>query len=130
VLAAAAAVNFDPKKIQTNLVRALELETMHKVVTERGWQPPLFYPGSILKVQYSNPGETFERSFVGICVAIHNRGVATNFVLRNSFSGVTVEKRFQTFAPNLKSIQVLDLSRRRKSKLYYLRNRPAKVGQG
>ena len=41
--------------------------------------------------------------------------------------GEGVEVRFNSYDPKIKEIDVLRFARRRRAKLYYLRDRPAKV---
>lgn len=49
------------------------------------------------------------------------------FTVRNSASGIGFELKFESYSPSIKSIEVLELARRRRAKLYYLRDRPVKV---
>ena len=64
--------------------------------------------------------------FVGICIAKRNKGLGSNFILRNVIDGIGVEMTFELYSPTIKEIQVLKLERRRRAKLYYLRDKPAK----
>ena len=72
---------------------------------------------------YSPTGVT---KFVGICIAIRNRGLGSTFILRNVIKEIGVEMMFELYSPAIKEIKVLKLERRRRAKLYYLRDKPAK----
>jgi large subunit ribosomal protein L19 len=50
-----------------------------------------------------------------------------SFLLRNVIDGVGVEIRFENYDPAIQEIEVLRFARRRRAKLYYLRDRSAKV---
>ena len=85
---------------------------------------PLFLPGSILAVTRTDPySKSGETRFVGICIARHNKGLGSNFILRNVVNGIAVEVRFELYSPMIKKIEVLKLERRRRAKLYYLRGK-------
>lgn len=69
---------------------------------------------------------TGKTRFVGICIAKRNRGLGSTFILRNVINGFPVEMTFELFSPKLIEIKVLKLERRRRAKLYYLRDKPLK----
>ncbi|XP_065837950.1 large ribosomal subunit protein bL19m-like [Oscarella lobularis] len=109
----------------TNLVDFLDRTDMHRRRTRIAI--PDFCAGSYVAVTCSDPfapkGET---RFVGICIARRNSRLASNFTLRNVVGGEPVEMTYDLYSPRLQNIEVLKLERRRRAKLYYLRNRPAK----
>lgn len=72
---------------------------------------------------YSPSGET---KFVGICIARRNNGLGSTFTLRNVLNGMGVEMMFELYSPTLREVKVLKLERRRRAKLYYLRDKPLK----
>lgn len=124
-LAQDSSARLDPKAIGTDLLRALRLEEMAQ---RRPEGVPEFHAGSILRVTYRNSAsDRRPRSFVGLCVAKSSRMLGSSFTLRNVVEGTPVEVRFDTYAPWLENIEVLNLARRRRAKLFYLRNRPDKA---
>ena len=114
-----------PKEAQTNLLDFLNKSDIQKRVNNI--HIPFFTSGSYLAVTRADPySPTGTTKFVGICIAKRNKGPGTNFILRNVIDGVGVEMLFETYSPAIKEIQVLKLERRRRAKLYYLRDKPAK----
>eukprot|EP00053_Salpingoeca_punica_P021319 m.212890 g.212890 ORF g.212890 m.212890 type:complete len:231 (+) comp21826_c0_seq1:100-792(+) len=126
----AAAPVFTPTALKTDLLRTLNLEEMHRRVKERGQDIPTFHSGSTLRIQHVESLDTPRMlSFTGICISKVNRGLGSSVILRNVIDGVSVERRFELFSPLVKKIEVLELARRRRAKLYYLRDRPQKESQ-
>ena len=88
---------------------------------------PFFTAGSYLAVTRADPYSPIGTTrFVGICIARRNKGLGSTFILRNVIDGIGVEMMFELYSPAIKEIQVLKLERRRRAKLYYLRDKPAK----
>lgn len=88
---------------------------------------PFFTAGSYLAVTRSDPcSPSGTTKFVGICIARRNKGPGSTFILRNVIDGMAVEMMFELYSPMIKEIQVLKLERRRRAKLYYLREKPLK----
>jgi len=61
--------------------------------------------------------------FAGICIKRKNRGLTTNFTLRNIVSGFAVEQNFLLYSPLIISISVIKKHEVQKSNLFYLRHR-------
>ena len=89
---------------------------------------PFFVPGSYLSVIRSDPhSPTGESTFVGICISRRKcQQVGSTFILRNVINGIGVEMMYELYSPAIKEIKVLKLERRRRAKLYHLRDRPLK----
>eukprot|EP00035_Acanthoeca_spectabilis_P038768 m.56042 g.56042 ORF g.56042 m.56042 type:complete len:274 (-) comp9289_c0_seq1:89-910(-) len=122
---AADTVEFTPKKLQRSLLETLALEEVYHRHKQR--PIPYFCPGSILRVHYQEArSRPVVRKIVGRCVAKVNRGLGSNFTIRNVVEGVPFEMRFDVHQPLLLKVEVLELARRRRAKLYYLRNKPDK----
>ena len=86
---------------------------------------PYFTSGSYLSVTRADPySPSGETKFVGICIARRNNGLGSTFILRNVLNGMGVERMFELYSPALREIKVLKLERRRRAKLYYLRDKP------
>ena len=114
-----------PKDLSTNLLRYLELADIEK--KQQVAKIPFFTSGSYLAVTRSDSlSPTGKTRFVGICIARRNRGLGSTFILRNVINGFPVEMTFELFSPKLIEIKVLKLERRRRAKLYYLRDKPLK----
>eukprot|EP00041_Stephanoeca_diplocostata_P018480 m.386894 g.386894 ORF g.386894 m.386894 type:complete len:268 (+) comp21026_c0_seq4:262-1065(+) len=126
VLDAATTPTFTPTAMGRSLLETLELEEMYHRKQQRGF--PEFRSGSVLRVTYQEArSRPSLRRLVGIVVSKVNRGLASHFTLRNVMEGMAFEKNFSLFGPLVHSIEVLDLARRRKSKLYYLDDKPLKA---
>ena len=114
-----------PREISANLLRYLELSDIEK--KQQVAKIPFFTSGSYLAVTRSDSlSPTGKTRFVGICIAKRNRGLGSTFILRNVINGFPVEMTFELFSPKLIDIKVLKLERRRRAKLYYLRDKPLK----
>ncbi len=114
-----------PKEAKTNLLNFLNLSDIQKRTSRTCI--PFFTAGSYLAVTRSDPySYTGTIRFVGICIARRNKGLGSTFILRNIINGIAVEMMFEVYSPAIKEIQVLKLERRRRAKLYYLRDKPAK----
>jgi large subunit ribosomal protein L19 len=103
-----------------NLLQKLEQEEivrLAKVVPE-------FAPGDTVIVNVNVVEGTRKRvqAFEGVVIAKRNRGLNSSFIVRKISSGEGVERTFQTYSPLIASVEV----KRRRAKLYYLRNRSGK----
>lgn len=89
-----------------------------------------------------NPGDTVEvtvwvfegdkkrlQIFLGIIIAIKNKGLHSSFTVRKITNGEGVERVFQTHSPIIKDIKIKKMGIVRKSKLYYLRNLSGKAAR-
>eukprot|EP00049_Salpingoeca_infusionum_P000058 m.36867 g.36867 ORF g.36867 m.36867 type:complete len:308 (+) comp10045_c0_seq2:185-1108(+) len=117
-------IDFSPKAQKCDVLTAIVREEIHTRTQER--PVPKFYPGSIMRVTYHDSLSRNPKRVVGLCIARRNRGLGSTFTLRNVDDGVSYEMIFDLYSPLVTSIEVLELARRRRAKLYYLRDRPAK----
>ena len=114
-----------PKEAKTNTLDFLNKSDIQK--RTHAVDIPYFTAGSYLSVTRADPySPTGVTKFVGICIAKRNRGLGSTFILRNVINEIGVEMMFEQFSPAVKEIKVLKLERRRRAKLYYLRDKPAK----
>ena len=68
---------------------------------------PYFTSGSYLSVMYADQwAQKGVNKFVGICIAKRQKGIGSNFILRNVINGVGVERMFETYSPKLREIKV------------------------
>lgn len=108
----------------SNIIQELEAEQMNKAVPEFG-------PGDTLVVQVKVKEGNRERlqAFEGVCIAKRNRGLNSAFTVRKISHGEGVERVFQTFSPQIDSIEVKRRGDVRRAKLYYLRGRTGKAAR-
>lgn len=107
-----------------NLIEQLENEEIARL----GKVIPEFAPGDTLIVNVNVVEGERKRvqAFEGVVIAIRNRGLNSNFIVRKISSGEGVERTFQTYSPLIASIEVKRRGDVRRAKLYYLRSRSGK----
>lgn len=83
-------------------------------------------PGQILRVCYvSNASpDPPKQYFAGIVIAVRQRYLGSTVILRSVVEGVAVERAFPLYSPRVKDVQVIGQKRTKRSKLYYLRDKP------
>lgn len=115
-----------PKEAKTNLLDFLNQSDITK--RKANTKLPYFTAGSYISVVRGDPfSPTGESKFVGICIARRKmERLGSTFTLRNIMNGIGVEMMFELYSPAIKEIKVLKLERRRRAKLYYLRDKPPK----
>jgi len=69
------------------------------------------------------------QAFEGVVIARRNRGLNSAFTVRKISHGEGVERVFQTYSPNVSSIEVKRRGDVRRSKLYYLRGLTGKAAR-
>ena len=117
-----------PKEAKTNLLGFLNQSDIQK--RQNRINIPFFTAGSYLAVTRADPySVTGITKFVGICIARRNKGLGSTFILRNVMEGQGVEMMFELYSPAIKEIQVLKLERRKRAKLYYLRDKPQRYSK-
>ena len=107
-----------------NVVDMIGLEQIRKDI-------PIFKAGDTLKVHVKIVEGDKQRIqvFQGVCIARHNKGVGSSFMVRKISNGVGVERVFPLHAPTVDKIEVLTIGRVRRAKLYYLRNLQGKAAR-
>ena len=107
-----------------NIVDQIGMEHMRKDI-------PLFKAGDTLKVHVKIVEGDKQRIqvFQGVCIARHNKGVGSSFMVRKVSNGVGVERVFPLHAPTVEKIEVLTVGRVRRAKLYYLRKLQGKAAR-
>ena len=107
-----------------NLIQQLEQEEVARL----GKTIPEFAPGDTVVVQVKVKEGTRERlqAYEGVVIAKRNRGLNSGFTVRKISSGEGVERTFQTYSPQVASIEVKRRGDVRRAKLYYLRDRSGK----
>ena len=107
-----------------NIVDRIGMEQMRKDI-------PVFKAGDTLKVHVRITEGDKQRIqlFQGVCIARHNKGVGSSFMVRKVSNGVGVERVFPLHAPTVEKIEVLTVGRVRRAKLYYLRKLQGKAAR-
>ncbi|SDV50900.1 50S ribosomal protein L19 [Chitinasiproducens palmae] len=105
-----------------NLIDQLEQEEIQRVL--EGKTIPDFAPGDtvVVNVNVVEGNRKRVQAYEGVVIAKRNRGLNSSFIVRKISSGEGVERTFQTYSPQLASIQVKRRGDVRRAKLYYLRN--------
>lgn len=103
-----------------NLIAKLEQEEIERALA--GKTIPEFAPGDtvIVNVNVVEGNRKRVQAYEGVVIAIRNRGLNSNFIVRKISSGEGVERTFQTYSMLASSGDV------RRAKLYYLRERSGK----
>ena len=65
--------------------------------------------------------------FEGIIISLNKSSIDTTITVRRIFQGIGIERTFPINSSQIKSIKVLDVSRSRRAKLFYLRNKLGKA---
>jgi len=109
---------------------------MSKIIDEinaeqMGKDIPEFTAGDTVTVQVRVKEGNRERlqAFEGVVIAKRNRGLNSAFTVRKISHGEGVERVFQTYSPNVASIEVKRRGDVRRSKLYYLRGLTGKAAR-
>lgn len=107
-----------------NVIDRIGMEQMRKDI-------PPFRAGDTLKVHVKIVEGDKQRIqlFQGVCIARHNQGVGSSFMVRKVSNGVGVERVFPLHAPTVDKIEVITMGRVRRAKLYYLRNLQGKAAR-
>ena len=115
-----------PKDAGTNLLGFLnQSDVMKRRINAR---IPFFTAGSYISVTKADPySPSGESTFAGICISRRKiKQLGSTFILRNVINGIGVEMMYELYSPAMKEIRLLKLERRRRAKLYYLRDKPHK----
>ena len=92
---------------------------------------PTFKAGDTLKVhvRIREGGKERIQVFEGTCLYRHNNGAKSTFTVRKLSYGVGVERTFHLHSPRIRTIEVAQRGRVRRSRLYYLRDRTGKAAR-
>lgn len=92
---------------------------------------PDFRAGDTIKVHSKiREGEKQRiQVFEGVCIARKNNAAVSTFTVRKVSSGVGVERIFPLYSPLIDKIEIVNLGKVRRSKLYYLRNLSGKAAR-
>jgi large subunit ribosomal protein L19 len=112
--------------MNVNVIELLEKEEVERLSAKRAI--PVFAPGDTVVVSVNVVEGTRKRvqAYEGVVIGRRNRGLNSSFVVRKISSGEGVERTFQTYSPQIASIEVKRRGDVRRAKLYYLRQRSGK----
>lgn len=81
--------------------------------------------GDILHVTFK-----FGEAFSGVILSVKQRGIDTSVLLRNHLTRVATEMQIKIFSPTVQSMEIVQkaLKRKRRARLYYLRDPKHDVG--
>ncbi len=108
----------------SNIIDELEAEQMNK-------QVPVFGSGDTVSVNVRVKEGNRERlqAFEGVVIGKRNRGLNSSFTVRKTTHGEGVERVFQTYSPQIASIDVKRRGDVHQAKLYYLRGLTGKAAR-
>jgi large subunit ribosomal protein L19 len=100
-----------------NIVQILEQEAL------AGKKVPSFAAGDtvVVNVKVKEGNRERTQAYEGVVIGIRSRGLNSAFTVRKMSHGTGVERVFQTFSPQIDSIEVKRRGDVRRAKLYYLR---------
>jgi len=87
-------------------------------------------PGSIVKVwqKIKEGDKTRLQAFEGLIIAKkHGLEPGATFTVRKMVGDIGVERIFPLYSPNIEKIEIVSHSKVRRAKLYYIREKAAKV---
>ncbi|CAI7907135.1 unnamed protein product [Closterium sp. NIES-54] len=109
-----------------HIMNILDAEATGSLRQERNM--PDFKPGDVLSMKIEVPENKRRTSIVkGIVIARRNAGIGSTFRIRRMLAGVGVEMSFPLYSPNIKEITVIGTRKVRRAKLYYLRDKVARM---
>lgn len=102
----------------SKLIQAIEDEQMV------GKQIPDYRPGDTVRVNvFVKEGtRTRVQAFEGVVIGVRSRGLNSAFTVRKISHGEGVERTFQTYSPQIESIEIKRRGAVRRAKIYYLRD--------
>lgn len=105
----------------SNLLKKVEDKFMNKRV-------PVIRPGQTVEVDtiIRDGDKKRIQKFKGLVIAVKNKGVRQNFIVRKVSKGVGVEKTFPLYSTNIDGIKVIKEEPVRRAKLYFMRDRVGK----
>jgi large subunit ribosomal protein L19 len=80
-----------------------------------------------LGIQITEGEKTRIQAYEGVVISKKNAGLNKTITVRKIMQGIGIERCFLIHSPKIASIQILNSSKVRRSKLYYLRNLAGKA---
>jgi large subunit ribosomal protein L19 len=115
--------NITEKKdsISTNLLKIVEEKYIASFDT---LEKQKFKVGDFIKIGYKILEGDKERLqfYEGLVIAIQNRSLGKTFIIRRNVQGIGIEQIFLFHSPKIDSVTIIDSSKVRRAKLYYVRS--------
>ncbi|CAM6103106.1 unnamed protein product [Calypogeia fissa] len=109
-----------------HIMNILNAEALEAATKDRTL--PNLRPGDVVQLRVEVPENKRRVSLLrGIVIAVHSAGINSTFRIRRVLAGVGVELVFPLYSPNIKELKVVDKRRARRAKLYYLRDKIARL---
>jgi len=117
------------KKLTKRVKHIMEILDKEAVeVANKEKSIPDIRPGDVVQLRVEVPENKRRVSVLrGIVIARRNAGINTTFRIRRVIAGVGVEMVFPLYSPNIKEIKVVDKRKVRRAKLFYLRDKIARM---
>lgn len=112
-------------------VKAMNLMSKVHEGVMAGKSVPEFKAGDTLRihVKVKEGDRSRIQIFEGVCIARHNKGATSSFVVRKISFGEGVERVFPLYSPTVDKIDVVRVGKVRRAKLYYLRGLTGKAAR-
>lgn len=109
----------------SSIIQAIEAEQMiGKTIPDFGSGDTI-----VVKVRVTEGNRERLQAFEGVVIAKRSRGLNSSFTVRKLSHGEGVERVFQTYSPQIDSIEVKRRGKVRRAKLYYMRGRTGKAAR-
>ncbi|KAG0555287.1 hypothetical protein KC19_12G158300 [Ceratodon purpureus] len=117
------------KKLTTRVKHIMEILNKDAVEAANAEKViPDIRPGDVIQLRIEVPENKRRVSLLrGIVISRRNAGINTTFRIRRVIAGVGVEMVFPLYSPNIKEIKVVDKRKVRRAKLFYLRDKIARM---
>ena len=109
---------------------AIKLEDFNQIQLKKDL--PDIRPGDTVKVYQKIKEGDKERiqTFEGLVIARkHGKGISATIAVRKIISGIGVERTFPLHSPLIEKFEIINRSKVRRAKLYYLRTAKGKKGK-
>eukprot|EP00126_Sphaerothecum_destruens_P005580 Sdes_comp18901_c0_seq2m9346 len=111
-----------PKTLKTDIIGYYHAKEMVK--REKEIVLPHMFCGSIVRVKYKESQKKKPFVFVGYVIGIFRKRLDTCIHILNNIRGSGVIVKIPIYSPRLLDIEVVRYDKKRKAKLFYLKDKP------